>query len=533
MINTNLYSLLKNPFQKNVYLDEELAYKIFYNCLILGDDFVDLEIESLNRIIEKLEKEGDEDSLEEIKLWNKFKDKTKKGRKISCGFMALGDFYATLNVPYGDIDITTKLMKIKLKAELDASTDLAIIRGSFPEYDLSNEYETRETYGEYLISGNNDWYQFLLTEFPKEVKRMMIYGRRNVTWSSIPPTGTSAILTQTTSGIEPLFFPFYKRRVKVFRDNEHYDVIDVDGSKFREEYVIHDKLKEFAKINSEVALQPFDGSSNVDWQRVYEQSPYYKQCANDLDIEVRTKTQSLINKYICSSISSTVNLPSTATLDDIQKVYLSAYNNGTKGITLYVDGSKGGVLLSTDKKKDDPCKDFITHSAPKRPKTLNADFYKIKYKSQNYIIIVGLYCDKPYELFCFVPTLENIELKTLFNKIKEHTGIITKVNKNLYKFDSDYITIPNLTEFNSEEEKRHCTRTSLELRHGIGLEYIIKTFKKYDDNITSFSSVCARILSKYTNKENKTGEVCPDCGEKLIHEGGCTLCPNCSYSKCS
>jgi len=531
---TNLYSMVSSPFTENSSIDKDLMKEIFYEIQVMTDLIVDLEIEAVDRILLLLSKSSKSKKLE-IKLWEEIKNIGSLGRRTGTGYTALGDMFAALNKPYGDFDILQKVMKLKLENELDASIDLAILKGTFPLWDKNKEFhEVSDSENTYIdLIGNNEWYQFIIDEFPSQTIRMLKYGRRNSGISTLAPTGTVSVMTQTTSGIEPLFLPFYVRR-RVLTPGETADYIDENGKGFKEFVVVHPKLKEYFLASR--GLNEYNGWENTDWQRVYEESPYYKQTANDINWVERVKIQGLIQEFITSSISSTINLPQNVTIKEVDEIYKNVFKYNLKGCTIYREGSRSGVLVATDKKNDDPCKDFATHNAPKRPKTLTSDFYKIKYKGQNYIIIIGLYCEMPYELFCFIPTLENIELKTSFNKIKEHRGTITKIKKNLYKFDSEFITIPNLTEFNSEEEKRHCTRTSLELRHGIGLEYIIKTFKKYDDSITSFSSVCARILNRYLEKkEGNINETCPECGltNSIIYENGCKKCTNCGWSACS
>jgi ribonucleotide reductase alpha subunit len=539
LIAVNLCSLARNPFATNSFLNEELAYKLFYEAVCLGDDFIDLEEERLIKILKKIEPEIDPDTTvkdyrifcvtndleidSEYITWLKVKQKLLMGRKIGSGFLGLGDLYAAMSLPYGDPDLTEKLMKIKLKAELDATTDLAIIRGKFHLFDIEKEYNITIL----GTSGKNEWYQFLSTNFPEEVGRMIFAGRRNVTWSCIAPTGSLGILAQCTSGIEPLFAPYYKRRIKVFNANEPYDVIDVDGQKFKESYVVHEGLKRW--YNSQIHEGHY---TSPKWEEIFPNSPYYKQTANDLDIHTRTMTQAIVNKYLCSSISSTVNLPSTATTEDIAEVYRSAYENKTKSITCYVDGSKGGVLITDDKK--DECGGFEFHSVPKLPKSFRSDFHKVVYKGETYIILTGIHCDFLVELFVFKPSFDNIEEMVPFNKIPSHTGVRKKIKAGLYTFESEFIKIPDLSAYNNIEEKQFAVNISLMLRHGIPLSYICNTIKKFDGHISSFASVVARILTKYDKNpiENKSN-VCPECGSaSLVRENGCTKCSNCGYSAC-
>jgi ribonucleotide reductase alpha subunit len=543
LVAANLYNLVKNPFKYNSEIDFEKAYQVFYETICIGDDYIDLELEQLYKILKKIEPDidstiithkeykyfcvdNDKDINSEFLTWLTVRDKLIKGRKLGCGFLGLGDMYAALGLPYGEPETTEKLMKVKLRAELDATIDLSIVRGSFLSYDTNKEY-----IGEFKRPAN-EWYNHLMTNFQPQVMKMIAYGRRNVTWSCIAPTGTLGIITQLTSGIEPLFAPFYKRRVKVFKENEPYDVIDVDGQKFKENYVVHHKLMEWLKNGNFTYEKLIENCKEEDWKRIYEMSPYYNQCANDLPIDVRTKTQSLINKYICSSISSTVNLPNNVTVEDMANVYNSAYRNGCKGITCYRDGSKGGVLI-TDK-NDDECKEFYERHIPKLPKELKGDFYKIKYKGETYIIIVGIHpkCDFPVEMFCFKPTLDNIDVKVPFKNITDHTGRRIKVKSGVYSFESEFIKIPNLGEHNSIPEKQLSINISLMLRHGTPKQYIVDTIKRFDGDISSFSSVAARILMKYVKKNELKEEICPECGLKLINENGCKHC-SCGYSACN
>jgi ribonucleoside-diphosphate reductase alpha chain len=548
LIATNLYNLVRNPFKHDgenplSYFDFDLAYKVFYETVCIGDDYVDLELEQLDKILRKIEPSvctsvthkqykldcinNDRNIDEEYLTWLTVKQKLIQGRKLGCGFLGLGDMYAALYLPYGDKNITEKLMSIKLKAELDATIDLAIIRGTFGLYDTNKEY-----IGEYKRPAN-EWYNFLLTNYQPQVMKMIAYGRRNVTWSCIAPTGTLGVICQTTSGIEPLFSPYYKRRVKVFKDNEPYDVIDVDDQRFKENYVVHHKLIEWLRLGNFVYHKLEENFKEEDWQKVYECSPYYKQIANDLDIETRTLTQSIINKYICSSISSTVNLPNNATVEDMANVYNSAYRNGCKGITCYRDGSKGGVLIIGNK-DDDDCKEFYERHIPKLPKELKGDFHKVKYKGETYIIIIGIHpkCDFPVEIFTFKPSFENIEEKIPFTKIKDHTGKRIKIKKGVYSFESEFIKIPDLGAYNSKEEKQLSINISLMMRQGTPKQYISETIKRFDGDIGSFAWVASKILTKYVKEDERKEEICPECGLKLINENGCKHC-TCGFSACT
>jgi ribonucleoside-diphosphate reductase alpha chain len=532
LLSTNLYSLVEHPFTESSKINTELAETVFYEAQVMCDMIVDLEMEHVERIINKLEAENPEKDTQEIQMWQKIYDKGKLGRRTGTGFTAFGDMMAALGLPYGEAETTDRIMELKMTVELEASIDMAIIKGVFPIWSRYREYLMHTEGYIQKLKGCNSWYRMLYDKYPDITARMFKHGRRNSGLSTVAPNGTLSLMTMTTSGIEPLFMPYYTRR-RVVTDGETADFTDENGNGYKEFTVVHEKLKTFALVNSLVSKEKIGELKENEWKEIYEKSPYKGQTASEIEWEDRVATQGRIQKYITSSISSTINLPETVTLEEVDTIYRNAFKYRLKGCTIYRDGSRSGILVATKTAKD-PCVNFVTHNAPKRPEKIQGDFYKIKHKGVNYLIIVGLYCERPYELYCFIPTLENIEMKTSFSKIRDHQGLITKTGKNHYSFTSAHIYIPNLTEFNNDEEKRHSIRTSLELRHGIPIEYIIKCFKKYDDNVVSFSSVCARILSKYTGAaEIKNGEKCPECGSALIHEAGCIHCSNCDYSRCT
>jgi ribonucleoside-diphosphate reductase alpha chain len=499
---------------------------------------VDLEVEAVDRILKKIYPSyipddfiGHEDNVEhmvdEFKLWWNVRNKALNGRKTGCGILGYGDMLAALGLEYGNPEVTEKVFRTKLKAELDATTDLSILRGHFPLWDHDKEYEIKKIEDNVLdLVGKNEWYKFIGEEFPVECHRVIKHGRRNVSQSTVAPTGSVGILCGTTSGIEPLFMFGYTRRKRA-QEGEVADVVTENGS-FKEYAVVHPKLNDFYDAIYKVGNRP----QNLDeWEKIYLSSPYANNIANDIPYDRRVETQGLIQKYIYSSISSTVNLPESVSVETVDNIYREAYKKGLKGITVYRANSRGGVLVEKPKPKDE-CEEFVETHALKRGKELDADFYKVKYKGENWIVLIGLRCNKPYEIFVFKPNLENTELQLPYKKITDHKGKIVKIKKGSYKFISEFIEIPDLQAYNSEEEKRFCYRTSMELRHGIPLEFLVSTIKKYDDNITSFSSLTGRILSKYMPISESKGDVCPECGGKLLNEGGCVHCVDCGYQKC-
>lgn len=511
----NLYNLVQKPFEKDAYLDMEKAYSLFYEQLILSDNLVELEIEAIGRILNKI----DDIYSEEFKLWLDVMNTGRNSRRVGNGFTALADMFAALGVKYGD-NISKggfgDLMRIKLMAEMDATTDLAILRGTFKGYDSMKEYSITEN-GE--LKGNNKFYQHILNIYPEGVKKMVKFGRRNVSWSTIAPTGTVSLMAQVSSGIEPVFSPYYVRRMKV-ANKEEATFTDVDGQMFKEFVVVHPKLMEFSRITHSTDLSV--EHDEAFWKEEYESSPYFGACSADLRWGDRLTIQQIAQKKTTHSISSTLNLPSDVSIADVDEIYRAAYNIGLKGITIYRDGSRGGILVNKDSsQKGDK---FVTNRAPKRPKTLQADIYTLTNSGIKYLVAVGIFNNKPYEIFVKEISKEDI--------IKEKTGKITKIKQGHYELSTPGYYCSNLNETLDMEKKATALYVSMLLRHGADIKFIIKTAKKVDDNIASFTSAMCRVLSKYVEKEVKEGEVCPDCGGKIVHEAGCEKCDSCSFSRC-
>ena len=528
---TNLYSLVKHPFKKESFIDDDFAYQIFYQAQVLADVLVSLEIEAIDRILYKLNEDWEyqyylnsnvKDFLnkqsEEFKLWWQTRDIAIKGRRTGTGITAYGDMMAALNLPYGSKEMTEKVFSIKLKAELDASIDMAILKGAFPFYNTNLEFDNFQKTDTNPTEGRNGWYKFILKEYPEQADRMINFGRRNSGISTVAPTGSVSILTQTTSGIEPLFKPFYTRRKKC-NPGEIADYVDQNGVGFREFTVLHPKFIDWCLVKNPGNTKEYLETLNQkDLQVLFESSPWYGSTSEDIDINTRIQTQALIQKYITSSISSTVNVPVETTKETMSKGYLDAFNLKCKGLTYYRDGSRSGILISNTPED----KVFKSHDAPKRPKELEANLHITRSKGNTYAVVIGLFENKPYEVFVF---------NTLGEKLKECSGKIVKIKQGHYSFIGDKITIDNLNESgNSELEKASALYTSMLLRHGADIHYVVKTAKKINDGITSFVSAMCRILSKYDTKIEES--ICPECGGKLVHEAGCATCKDCGYSRC-
>lgn len=507
----NLLSFVKNPFTHHAVIDTDKLYNVTYDAMRLGDDLVDLENEAVRRIIEVVK-----DDKYATDVWTGVLNKGINGRRVGLEFTALSDMIAAVNKKFCTEeanDYIKLVCKIMMSAALDCQSDMALERGTFPDQDINNE-----------TGRPNAWYKFIKEEFPHRFDRIMKYGRRNISFTTAGPCGTLSMMTRTSSGIEPVFMPFYVRRRKCVNDNERVDYTDKLGVNFTEFVVVHPQLKKWAEVNMPEYINKFDELKETEWQSIYEQSPWYGACAQDIDWIKRVELQGIVQHYLIThSISSTVNLPNNVTEQEVSDIYMSAWENGLKGITVYRDGSREGIMIAKEhKKEDDKFESYV--SAPKRPKTLPADFYSTRVKGETFYVMVGLYKGKPYEVFIY---------KADDNKsIPQHVGTITKIKKGVYTFESELIKIENISSKLTTEELATALYSSMLMRTGANLKYIVKTAQKVDDNISSFTSAMVRIIRKYLKDEVIEGEVCPDCGGKLIRENGCIHCIDCGWSRC-
>lgn len=544
LIHINLTAFVKNPFTKDAEFDYESLYKTSYLAMRIADDLIDLEIEAIGNIIKHIwDSKGD--NSDELHLWSKIEESAREGRRAGVGFTGLADVFAMMRYTYGkpfSQALTNEIMYTKLKGELDCTIDLAISRGTFEGYKLDNEYYLDDNHGAGWnfshfdknsgwvgedYTGKNTFYQFLIETYPEQVKRMISHGRRNISWSTVAPTGTVSILARVSSGIEPIFLPYYERSKKCMNESDRVDFVDETGEKFTKYYVLHPLFKEWILSQWENDAKVYNILNKESLDIAYKNSPWYQSDSASISWQERVELQAIVQRYTTHSISSTVNLPKETSEDLISEIYMNAWHRGLKGITVYRDGSRDGILNSVDK-VEYPTGAIIEHSAPKRPKVLPADLHVVTSNRVKYAVVVGLLDNKPYEVFAF-------EFNPLFlNDTKSFKGTITKVKKGKYKFESEYVVFENLQLLNKDRiEEKACTLyTSMLLRHGASIPFIIKTARKVNDGITSFSSAMCRVLSKYLPKEVIKGDVCPECGGEMIREAGCTKCTNCGHSHC-
>ena len=508
----NMLSFVDNPFTKDAKLNTETVYEVTYEAMRLSDDLVDLENDAVKRIIETVKR--DKYSVE---VWKEILKKGENGRRVGLEFTALSDMVAALGKKFctseGN-DIVNSVCKLMMCAVLDCQVDMALERGTFPSYGQPYEF-----------SDANEWYKEISNEYPARFEHLMRCGRRNISFTTAGPTGSLSILARTSSGIEPLFMPYYVRRRKCMTEKDRVDYTDKMGINFTEFVVVHPQLKKWASLNID-GFEDNDGLTENEWKEIYEKSPWFGACAQDIDWAKRVELQGIVQKrLITHSISSTVNLPNDVSEEEVSNIYKYAWENGLKGITVYRDGSREGIMLKKEKKKeDDKFESYV--SAPKRPKTLNADFYVTKVKGEMFYVMVGLYKEKPYEIFVYRTNEEDPK------NIKNHKGTITKIKKGVYRYESDDIKIDNISMRLTTEELATVLYSSMLMRTGANLKYIIKTAQKVDDNISSFTAAMTRILKKYLKDEFIEGEVCPECGGRLIRENGCIRCIDCGWSRC-
>jgi len=525
LIAVNLFSFVKHPFTDKAIFDSEKFYQKNYQAMRLSDNLIDLEIQHIDRIIEKIKNDPEDNEIKarELILWLKIRQTAISSRRTGLGFTALGDTLAALNLKYDSkeaLDIIEHIMRVKMKSELDCTIDLAILRGTFEGWNNKLEFPNEES--SYEDQGANNYYTFIIKEFFPQFKRMYKYGRRNVSFSTVAPTGTVSLLTQTTSGIEPLFQPFYTRRKKINPSEVvKVDFVDENGDSWQEFSVLHPKFKEWLKITHKVNDERIDNASAEELNILFKDSPWYGSTANDINWDKRVQVQSLIQKYISHSISSTINLPSTVTEKEVSDIYMNAWKQDIKGITVYRDGSRSGVLISNEdsSKKE---QQFEYKDASKRPKCLPVDIFTINNQGSKWNVIVGLVDKKPYEVFA-IPYFTN---KTSMELCKQGKGKYDLIN--LGEVYSEDIT----SGMNDEQEV--VTRLiSTSLRHGTDIKFIVEQLSKTNGDMFTFAKVITRVLKKYIKEGAKSTVTCKNCGSSnVIFEEGCSKCLDCGDSKC-
>lgn len=536
----NLYSYVENPFTPNAKFNFSKFKEHVMYAQRMMDDIIDLEMEKIETIIAKIEADPETDEVKatELNLWKKIKDKTSLGRRTGVGTTAEGDMIAAMGLTYGTEEATkfsVEVHKTLALAAYRSSVMLASERGAFPVFDYKREV--------------NNPFMNRLKEADSELYDLMLkYGRRNIACLTIAPTGTTSILTQTTSGIEPVFLPVYKRRRKVNANDKEVrvDFVDESGDAFEEYVVYHPKFITWMNING---IEVKDNYTQEQIDEIVAKSPYYKATSNDVDWLNKVKMQGAVQKWVDHSISVTINLPNDVSEDMVNKLYVEAWKSGCKGCTVYRDGSRSGVLISlkSEKKKTtenaepNPADEngFVTH---KRPIELDADVVRFQNNKEKWIAFIGLIDGKPYEIFTGIADDdEGIFCPKSVSKGK----IIKVIDENGQKrYDFQFVnkrgfktTIEGLSEKFNPEFWNYAKLISGVLRYRMPIAQVLKlvgSLELDNQSINTWKVGVERALKKYLpNGEKASGQTCPNCGqESLVYQEGCLICTNCGTSRC-
>lgn len=528
----NLYSYVEHPFTKEARFNAELFAKHVAIAQRIMDDIIDLEIEKIDAILEKVYSDPESDEVKrcEIDLWKNIRRKALQGRRTGIGITAEGDMLAALGKRYASdeaIEFSTSVQKLLALEAYRSSVNLAKERGAFEVFDAKRE--EKNPFIKRLREMDENFYQ-----------DMVKYGRRNIAMLTIAPTGTVSICTQTTSGIEPVFMVSYKRRRKVNPNDKNAKVsfTDQEGNSFEEYNVFHPKFITWLEVNG-YNVEEVKAYSDEQLQEIINKSPYYKATANDIDWVSKVKMQGEMQKWVDHSISVTVNIPAETTEELVSQIYQTAWECGCKGMTIYRDGSRTGVLVSNKKEeKKNAENDIIETHSPVRPKTLECDVVRFQNNYEKWIAFVGKINGKPYEIFLgkqddfYLPPFVETAWIT---KNKDEEG---KSRYDLqFKDKQGYkITIEGLSRSFSPEFWNYAKLISGILRHGMPIANVVTLIQNLsvdEDNINAWKNGIARALKRYIPDGTKVDkEVCPTCGDPLIYEDGCKHCKNCGYSKC-
>ena len=530
LLAVNLYSYVKNPFTPEAEFDFELLREHVQKAQRIMDDIIDLEIEKIAAIKEKIASDPEIPEVKEAEmhLWEKIERKSTMGRRTGVGITAEGDMLAAMGLRYGSpeaIDFSVEVHKTIALSAYRSSVDLAKERGAFEIFDYKREE-------------NNPFINRLREADPALYEDMKQYGRRNIACLTIAPTGTVSIMTQTTSGIEPVFMPVYKRRRKVNPNDAEVrvDFTDENGDSFEEYIVYHHKFVEWMKKNGIDTNKQY---SQAEIDALVARSPYAKATSNDIDWVSKVEMQGRIQKWVDHSISVTINLPNNVDEKLVNELYVTAWKCGCKGCTVYRDGSRAGVLVSTDSKKEkaDEQKPVINET---RPTVLEADVVRFQNKKEKWVAFIGLLDGEPYEIFTGqqddedgIPLPKNVTKGVIIKHVNEDGSKrydFQFENKIGYK-----TTIEGLSERFNPEFWNYAKLISGVLRYKMPIELVIKLISSLQlgsDNINTWKNGVERALKKYIKDGAKSAEKCPTCQTPLIFEEGCLHCPNCGYSKC-
>ena len=540
LLSINLYEYVVNPFTENAYFDYEKFRRHVQMAQRIMDDIVDMELEKIHLIMEKIkaDPQSDEVKCTEYHLWEKIKHKSSLGRRTGVGITAEGDMIAAMGLRYGTqeaTDFSVEVHKTLALAAYRASVEMAKERGAFDIYDASREKD-------------NPFINRLKEADPQLYEDMVAHGRRNIACLTIAPTGTTSLMTQTTSGIEPVFMPVYKRRRKVNPNDSdiHIDFVDEVGDSFEEYIVYHRKFIEWMRVNG---IDTDKRYSQEEIDGLIARSPYYKATANDVDWLMKVRMQGAIQKWVDHSISVTINLPNNVDEALVNRLYVEAWKSGCKGCTVYRDGSRSGVMISVDKKKKKegeaakpaaPCRHPEVTEV--RPRVLECDVVRFQKNKEKWVAFVGLLDGYPYEIFT---GLQDDEEGIVLPKTVTKGKIIKQTDENgKHRYDFQFenkrgykTTVEGLSEKFNPEYWNYAKLISGVLRYRMPIEHVIKlvgSLQLKSESINTWKNGVERALKKYiTDGTEVQGVTCPNCGqETLVYQEGCLICKNCGASRC-
>lgn len=526
----NLYSYVRNPFTKEAEFDFDLFRQHAALAQRIMDDIIDLEMEKIDKIMDKIKEDPESEEVKqtEIHLWEKIRRRTLQGRRTGVGTTAEGDMIAAMGLRYGTEEATDFSEKVHKTLALEAyrsSVKMARERGAFELYDAKREE-------------NNPFIARIKEADPQLYKDMVKYGRRNIACLTIAPTGTTSLMTQTTSGIEPVFMPVYKRRRKVNPNDPQVriDFVDEVGDAFEEYVVFHHKFLTWMEANG---IEAHTNYSQDEIDELIARSPYYKATSNDVDWLQKVRMQGRIQKWVDHSISVTINLPNDVSEELVNQLYVEAWKSGCKGCTVYRDGSRAGVLISTKKEEKKPA---LPPISAKRPIELEADVVKFQNNREKWIAFIGLKDGMPYEIFTGLADDEDgILIPKNVTKGKIIKAVDAEGNK---RYDFQYVnkrgyktTIEGLSDKFNPEYWNYAKLISGVLRYRMPMDQVIKLIAGLElnnESINTWKNGVERALKKYLpNGTKASGQTCPNCGqETLIYQEGCLICTSCGTSRC-
>ena len=531
----NLYSYVENPFTKDASFNFDLFKQHVHKAMHLMDDIIDLELEKIDLIIEKIASDPEDKDVRrvELDLWHKIKEMALKGRRTGLGITAEGDMLAALGLRYGSnkaLDFATKVHQTLAVEAYRESVNMARVRGAFTVFNAEKEK-------------NNPMINRLKNADASLYEEMVKYGRRNIAMLTIAPTGTTSLMSQTTSGIEPVFRPVYKRRRKINPSDHDNKVIstftDEQGQVFEEYNVFHHKFVDWLRING-YDISRLDTISDEELDKWVAASPYHKATANDIDWVAKVKMQGAIQKWVDHSISVTVNLPNNISEEVVADVYRTAWESGCKGITVYRDGCRAGVLVDKKSKKAEPKKCEEATGENRRPKSIPADVIRFKNGSEMWIAFVGMVEGRPYEIFT-----GKIEDDAMYIPPKITKGNIIKVREEdgTKRYDFQYTdrygytnTIGGISRLFDESFWNYAKLISGVLRYNMPIEKVVALIDGLhldDENINTWKNGVKRALKQYIEDGTHAKGKCPQCGqEQMAYQNGCLTCLSCGYSKC-